>query len=173
MHIGIYTFDKGQANPLTFVTNFTGATPQKGCNIMPKHCLDVEKHEVDRFVRMTNTGIIDYISFKLPNRTGQFQEDLYPPFQSNTSASNYAAWAAGEEKPAITMQLRPGMDLNVNKSATKSDFFKPKTQDTAVANTPAQNEQQVFDDGEKSAQIASLTEEVNNLKQENDYLKSQ
>jgi hypothetical protein len=72
MHIGIYTFDKAQANPLTFITNFTGSTPQKGANIMPKQCLDVDKHEVDRFVRMTNTGIIEYISFKLPNRTGQF-----------------------------------------------------------------------------------------------------
>ena len=80
MHIGIYSLDRAQANPLTFITNFTGSTPQKGANIMPKQCLDVDKHEVDRFVRMTNTGIIEYISFKLPNRTGQFQEDLYPPF---------------------------------------------------------------------------------------------
>lgn len=140
MHIGIYSFDRSQPNPLTFISNFTGATPQKGANIMPKQCLDVERHEVDRFVRMTNTGIIDYISFRLPNRTGQFQEDLYPPFQSNNPASTYEEWAAGENKPAITMQLKPGMDVNANKSAKKSAFMaklKPKTAQTSpVQNTP-------------------------------------
>ncbi len=122
---------------------------------MPKHCLDVDKHEVDRFVRMTNTGIIEYISFKLPNRTGQFQEDLYPPFESNSAAASYAEWAAGQDKPAITMQLKPGMDVNANKSAKKSAFMakiKPKTASAQpVANTAAQNDQQIADDGEKNA----------------------
>ena len=75
------------------------------------------------------------------------------------------------------MQLKPGMDVNANKSAKKSAFMakiKPKTVSaTPVANTPAQNEQQIADDGEKNAQIAFLTEELNNIKQENDYLKAQ
>lgn len=43
--------------------------------------------------------------------------------------------------------------------------IKPKTVSaTPVANTPAQNEQQIADDGEKNAQIAFLTEELNNIK---------
>jgi len=75
------------------------------------------------------------------------------------------------------MQLKPGMDLNANKSAKKSAFMakiKPKSVSaTPVANTAAQNEQQINEDGEKNAQIAFLTEEINNLKQENDYLKAQ
>lgn len=69
------------------------------------------------------------------------------------------------------------MDLNANKSAKKSAFMakiKPKSVSaTPVANTAAQNEQQINEDGEKNAQIAFLTEEINNLKQENDYLKAQ
>ena len=66
------------------------------------------------------------------------------------------------------MQLKPGMDLNANKSAKKSAFMakiKPKSvSSTPVANTAAQNEQQINEDGEKNAQIAFLTEEINNLK---------
>jgi hypothetical protein len=66
------------------------------------------------------------------------------------------------------MQLKPGMDLNANKSAKKSAFMakiKPKSVSaTPVANTAAQNEQQINEDGEKNAQIAFLTEEINNLK---------
>lgn len=72
MHIGIYTVDRNTPSFLTFLSNYTGPSPQKGANILPKQCLDVDKHEVDRFVRMTNTGLIEYISFRLPNRTGQF-----------------------------------------------------------------------------------------------------
>lgn len=72
------------------------------------------------------------------------------------------------------MQLKPGMDVNANKSAKKSAFMakiKPKS----VSETPVVNqaEQPVVDDGEKNAQIAFLTEENNNLKQENEYLKAQ
>ena len=40
--------------------------------MMPKFTVDVEKHEVGRGLRLTNAGAIDYISFILPNRTGQF-----------------------------------------------------------------------------------------------------
>lgn len=60
------------------------------------------------------------------------------------------------------------MDLNANKSAKKSAFMakiKPKSVSaTPVANTAAQNEQQINEDGEKNARIAFLTEEINNLK---------
>jgi len=60
------------------------------------------------------------------------------------------------------------MDLNANKSAKKSAFMakiKPKSVSaTPVANTAAQNEQQINEDGEKNAQIAFLTDEINNLK---------
>lgn len=153
MQIGIFSFDRAQANPLTFITNYVGPTPQKGANIMPKQCLNVDNHEVDRFVRMSNNGSIEYISFKLPNRTGQFQEDLYPPFESNTAASTYSEWASGQDKPAVMIQLKPGMDLNANKKANQNSVFKPKSiQSTPVASSSNQN----ADDGQKDAQIASL-----------------
>lgn len=47
-----------------------GAAPQKGVGILPKQALDPETHEVERFVRMDNKGFIEYVSFRLPNRTG-------------------------------------------------------------------------------------------------------
>ena len=68
------------------------------------------------------------------------------------------------------------MDVNANKSAKKSAFMakiKPKTVSaTPVANSAAQNNQQIADDSEKNAQIANLTEELNNIKQENEYLQA-
>ena len=50
--------------------------------------------------------------------------------------------------------------------------LKPKSGAQATVSTPVVQQQSV-DDGEKDAQIAGLTEELNNLKQENEYLKAQ
>jgi hypothetical protein len=39
---------------------------------MHKSTLDPEAHEVDRFVRLDNKGNLEYMAFRLPNRTGAF-----------------------------------------------------------------------------------------------------
>jgi len=39
---------------------------------MEKPCIDVNKHEVNRGVRLSNNGIIEFLSFTLVNRTGAF-----------------------------------------------------------------------------------------------------
>jgi hypothetical protein len=51
---------------------------------------------------------LDYIGFRLPNRTGTFQEELYPPFTANVPSNDFDTWEAGTDKPVKTMQLRPG-----------------------------------------------------------------
>jgi hypothetical protein len=55
------------------LSNHVCPTPQKGFNMMHKSCLDVDKHEVGRGVRLTNNGVVDYFSLVLASRTGQFQ----------------------------------------------------------------------------------------------------
>jgi septal ring factor EnvC (AmiA/AmiB activator) len=54
---------------------------------------------------MTNDKHIQYRSFCLANKTGLFQEELYPPFMNNKAANTYADWAAGIDKPANMKQL--------------------------------------------------------------------
>jgi len=75
--------------------------------LLPKWALDVNGHEIARGARLSNCKTIEYISFRLPNRTGQFQADLYPEFPGNKPAADYNQWAAGEDKPAILSQLKP------------------------------------------------------------------
>lgn len=91
--------------------------------MMPKSCLDAEGHEVSRFVRLDNKGTIDYLSFRLPNRTGAWQNDLYPPFNSNTPSSDYQEWASGVDKAPIMMQLHEGMEDVELHSQKKSAFL--------------------------------------------------
>lgn len=75
---------------------------------MPKWCADVDKHEIGRGCRYLSDNTLDYIGFRLPNKTGSFQPDLYPEFIGNEPASDSQTWISGTDVPAKTMQLRPG-----------------------------------------------------------------
>lgn len=99
--------------------------------MLPKWILDPSKHEVGRGVRYLADNTLDYIGFRLPNRTGAFQEDLYPPFFANVPSNDIETWEAGTDKPVKTMQLRPGEQVD---SAKKAQFLKKIGQ--AVEPTP-------------------------------------
>lgn len=50
---------------------------------MPKWRNDVNNHEVARGARLNNDKTLENITFTLPNRTGMFQQDLFPEFAGN------------------------------------------------------------------------------------------
>ena len=93
--------------------------PQKGFSMMPKQCVDVHRQEISRAVRLTNNNQIEYASFRVPNRTGVFNEELYPDFPAPAATNNFANWAAGQDTPAQMMRLRPDEDSN-NKATSKA-----------------------------------------------------
>jgi hypothetical protein len=78
--------------------------------MLPKWSLDPNSHEVGRAIRYLQDSSVDIIALRLPNRTGMFQEDLYPPFESKESSNDFATWASGTDNPVKTMQIRPGTE---------------------------------------------------------------
>jgi coronin-1B/1C/6 len=48
---------------------------------MPKRGLDLLTCEVMRGVRLT-AKTVEYVSFKVPRKSGTFQSDLFPPCRS-------------------------------------------------------------------------------------------
>ena len=58
---------------------------------------------------------MEIIGFRLPSKSGLFQEDLYPPFPSQTPSSDFDTWKAGTDKPPIMMELRPEKSSAKNK----------------------------------------------------------
>lgn len=93
--------------------------------MLPKWSLDPTKHEVGRSARYLADNSLDYISFRLPNRTGVFQEELYPPFMSNEASNDFESWNSGVDKPVQTMQLRPGESIG---GSSKSVNFQAKSE---------------------------------------------
>ena len=106
-NIDVYSVSKTD-QPLNLISQYKSSSMQKGFQMVDKSCVDVDKHEFNRGVRLSNNGIIEYISFRLPNKVNQFQKDLYPPFPSNEhSVSDYDTWAGGEDKKPDMFQLEP------------------------------------------------------------------
>ena len=65
---------------------------QKSFCMLPKWTHDVDKHEVGRACRYLADNTLDYIGFRLQNKTGAFQEELYPAFAANESAHDSQSW---------------------------------------------------------------------------------
>ena len=91
---------------------------------MPVKYVDFLNNELVRGIRLGATSKqAEFISFKVPRKTSEFQEDLYPPFLAGEESQTFESWAGGENKPPITG------------SFADDDFFskeKTRSQDTIV-----------------------------------------
>ena len=67
----------------------------------PKHCVDVNKNEVMRSVRVTNTKKIEVVAMRIPNNNNGFNAEYYPPFDWNEASSTAEAWCAGTDVEPI------------------------------------------------------------------------
>lgn len=136
--VQFFQYGSNVPGTIAFLGKFSHGQACKSFCLLPKWSLDPNKHEVGRSCRFLADNSLDYISFRLPNRTGVFQEELYPPFMSNEASNNFESWNAGTDNPVKTMQLRPGEVIG---GASKSVSFQAKSagESTAQAQPSASN----------------------------------
>jgi hypothetical protein len=116
-HDLIYAFGRGSseitlwkynaANPdgLLNLNNYVESAPTIGFSLMPKHVLNPMKHEVNRGVRLTNNKEFQFVSFTAENKTGLFQQHLYPPMLSDEQTCTVEDWVSGKEIIPVMKQL--------------------------------------------------------------------
>lgn len=80
--IGIYQYNTKAPSHLIHLTTYNSPKPTRGFGPMPKWVVEPGTHEVNRFARVDNEGKLEYVSFRLKNRTGLYQDDLYLPIPS-------------------------------------------------------------------------------------------
>jgi len=73
---------------------------------MPKRAVDLMACEIVRGVRLT-AKTIEYVSFKVPRKSGTFQADLYPNCKSMNPALPFEEWWNGFDKEPDRMELKP------------------------------------------------------------------
>ena len=73
---------------------------------MPKKVVDVMKCEVLRGTRIT-ANTLEYVTFKVPRKSGTFQADLFPPCKSGVPSMNFEQYWSGEDKEPERMEMKP------------------------------------------------------------------
>ncbi|BCR89326.1 coronin [Aspergillus chevalieri] len=88
-----------------FLSEYKSGDPQRGIAFMPKRGVNAHENEVARAYKTVNDNYIEPISFIVPRRSENFQDDIYPPTVGLTPAMGAADWLAGKEAlpPKISM----------------------------------------------------------------------
>jgi len=98
------------------ISEFKSSTSQRGMASMPKRACDVSNNEIDLLYKLTPTTI-EPISFRVPRKSDQFQEDLFPDCYAGEAALTADQWFAGETAQPKLMSLREGFDPNKHAQA--------------------------------------------------------
>uniref|UniRef100_A0A6B2KYR6 Uncharacterized protein n=2 Tax=Arcella intermedia TaxID=1963864 RepID=A0A6B2KYR6_9EUKA len=89
-----------------FVNEFKSSTPSSDLCAFPKKMVDTRKWEIIRFAKLSKTTL-EHLSFFIPRKGEQFQEDLYPPTFSGETTLSLDEWVAGNNLTPQLMSLRP------------------------------------------------------------------
>ncbi|KAF4078383.1 hypothetical protein AMELA_G00198660 [Ameiurus melas] len=91
-----------------FLAEYRSPLPHKGLGVMPKRGLDSSQCEVFRFYRLvTVKDLVEPLSFIVPRKSEDFQEDIYPMTASNEAAMTAQEWLMGQNKGPVLVSLRP------------------------------------------------------------------
>ncbi|KAJ5179944.1 Actin-binding protein [Penicillium capsulatum] len=88
-----------------FLSEHKSADPQRGIAFMPKRGVNMHENEVARAYKTVNDSYIEPVSFIVPRRSENFQDDIYPPTVGLTPAMGPSEWLEGKEAipPKISM----------------------------------------------------------------------
>ncbi|GAB1213340.1 hypothetical protein ATERTT37_002489 [Aspergillus terreus] len=88
-----------------YLAEYKSADPQRGIGFMPKRGVNIHENEVARAYKTVNDTYIEPISFIVPRRSENFQDDIYPPTTGLKAAMGPTEWLEGKEAipPKISM----------------------------------------------------------------------
>jgi len=90
-----------------YLTEFKSATPQRGLCMLPKRAVNVSECEI---VRMCKVGpkLMEPISFQVPRKSDQFQDDIFPDTFGGEPSLSAAEWLAGKTAEPKLVSLAHG-----------------------------------------------------------------
>jgi len=163
-----YQYDSNNPQHLTYLDSYQTPETTKVFTFVPKWCTDVSKHEIQRGARINSANQLSYISFRLANKTGQFQDHLYPPFQSNKPTGNFSEWCGGKDFENNLMQLSAATTER-RTIAQKKGFLNKLKGGNAQVDEPAQEQ----DPAELQKKVETLEADKASLQASNDALQKQ
>lgn len=120
-----------------FLSEYKSGDPQRGLAFMPKRGVNIHQNEVVRIYKSVSDSYIEPISFIVPRRSENFQDDIYPPTTGVTPAMSSSEWQAGKEAIPSKISMEGIFDGTGLKEVTPTQS-KPTATITADAPKPAE-----------------------------------
>ena len=120
--ISLYQYSVESPNLIDFLGAYKGKEPQRGFSFMPKRVVDLMSCEMMRGVRLTGSAV-EYVSFKVPRKSGLFQADLFPPCRGPEPSMKFEDYFAGTDKEPVRIELKPEMSHDVVSTKKKQTFL--------------------------------------------------
>lgn len=142
---------------LTYLATNTFSSTHKAFTIGAKQIVDVNKNEVMRAARATNSNTVEVLSMTIPTRIGGFNQDYYPPFAANEPSNTAEDWTSGVDVEPKTMQLSLAPKAKMGKQGGLSRLKTGIKAAAAVEESKG---------GDNSAELAELRAKVESLERE-------
>jgi hypothetical protein len=120
--VSFFQYSTSSPNFVDYLHSYKGREPQKGFSFMPKRVVDVMACEAARGVRLT-AKTVEYVSFKVPRKSGTFQSDLYPPCRSPEPAMKFEEYWTGVDKEPLRIEMKPDSQDHHVSAARRSTFI--------------------------------------------------
>jgi coronin-1B/1C/6 len=152
-NIRYYEVTSDHDKPIYFLSEYKSNVPQRGVGALPKRACDVTTCEVARIYKISGDGkMVEPISFQVPRKSDQFQDDIYPDTFSGEPTVTADAWFGGANGEQKTVKLGAGFVAKA-----KPQEFKPEAQEDEGPKT----EKELREDWEKlKKRVAYLEAEV-------------
>ncbi|KAF2725996.1 coronin-6 [Polychaeton citri CBS 116435] len=121
-NIRYYEYENDKFEPLS---EHKSPEPQRGIAFMPKRGVNTHDNEVMRAFKTTNDSYIEPISFIVPRRSENFQDDIYPPATGSTPAMSSGEWLEGKVGLPPKLSMADIFDGNKPKEIPAEEVAKP------------------------------------------------
>lgn len=126
-----------ESDKLEYLSEYKSPEPQRGLAFVPKRGVNTHENEVMRAYKTVNDAYIEPISFIVPRRSENFQEDIYPPAVGTTPAVSSADWLGGKDGLPPKWSMEDIFDGKQPTEMAASEAPRPTTARSAPAPTPA------------------------------------
>lgn len=147
-----------QNDELFELSEYQSTEPQRGFAVAPRRMVNVKENEVLRCFKTVVDQYIEPVSFYVPRRSEEFQEDIYPDAPSGRPALTAEEWFSGKSVDGpVLVSMRAIYD---GTELTYHEFEKQEQQ------SPKPDENQGVSDPEEKTEPDEKKKEVQQVQKE-------
>lgn len=166
-------FEFTDASPFVYTLGEDRTTTSaKGLAVLPKRCVDVNRSEMVRFLKLTPRAVQGY-SVLLPRKAEGYDPEVYPDVVSGVPALTADKWFAGEDADPKMQSMDPATNPAAPVAAVMTIAPTKKPEPAATGGAAAGSGGGSASADELQKKLDEVTAELAAMKLENEELKKQ